>query len=243
MFKPEMILFDYGQTLVNESKFDGVKGTEAVLKYALKNKYHLSAAQVQAEADKLNNEMGRLNPQKRHLFQLEIPSHMFTAYLYESLGIELSLTPQQIDKIFWDAASPGVPTAGIEIFLNYLHQNGIRTGVISNITYAGKVVENKINELIPSNRFEFILATSEYMYRKPNHRIFELALEKAGLPASRVWYIGDHYECDIVGAGNAGIFPVWYLGAIDTPYEEKDDILTVRDWKSLQAQISSLEKK
>ncbi len=24
---PEMILFDYGQTLVNEQKFDGIKGT------------------------------------------------------------------------------------------------------------------------------------------------------------------------------------------------------------------------
>ena len=27
---PKMILFDYGQTLVNERKFDGVKGTEEV---------------------------------------------------------------------------------------------------------------------------------------------------------------------------------------------------------------------
>ena len=33
MKKPKMILFDYGQTLVNEQYFDGVKGTEAVLKY------------------------------------------------------------------------------------------------------------------------------------------------------------------------------------------------------------------
>ena len=38
MTKPKMILFDYGQTLVNEKAFDGVKGTEAVLKYVVKNK-------------------------------------------------------------------------------------------------------------------------------------------------------------------------------------------------------------
>ena len=43
---PKMILFDYGQTLIAEQKFDGVKGTEAVLKYATKNKYNLSAEQV-----------------------------------------------------------------------------------------------------------------------------------------------------------------------------------------------------
>lgn len=40
MKKPKMILFDYGQTLVNEQLFDGVKGTEAVLGYATKNKYN-----------------------------------------------------------------------------------------------------------------------------------------------------------------------------------------------------------
>ena len=40
MHKPKMILFDYGQTLIAEDSFDGVKGTEAVLKYATKNKYN-----------------------------------------------------------------------------------------------------------------------------------------------------------------------------------------------------------
>ena len=34
--KPKMILFDYGQTLVNAQLFDGVKGTEAVLGFATK---------------------------------------------------------------------------------------------------------------------------------------------------------------------------------------------------------------
>ena len=49
-----MILFDYGQTLVNEKFFDGVKGTEAVLKYATKNKYNKSAEDLQAYANELN---------------------------------------------------------------------------------------------------------------------------------------------------------------------------------------------
>lgn len=49
--KPKMILFDYGQTLIDEGKFDGIKGTEAVLRYAVKNKYNLSAERVQEEAD------------------------------------------------------------------------------------------------------------------------------------------------------------------------------------------------
>lgn len=239
MKEPKMILFDYGQTLVNEAKFDGVKGTEAVLKYAVKNKYNLSAVQVQAEAEKMNKELGRFDPLKRHLFQVEVPNHMFTAYLYESLGIQISISSEQIDKIFWDAAAPGTPTEGICEFLEYLHQNGIRTGVISNISYAGKVVENRINEVIPDNYFEFVIATSEYMYRKPNRRIFDLALEKAGLAPSDAWYIGDQYECDIVGARNAGISPIWYLGAADMPYEEHDDVLKIESWKDLRVMMEN----
>ena len=92
MEKPKMVLFDYGQTLVAEQKFDGVKGTEAVLQYATKNKYHLTAEQVQAKADELNREAGRFDPEKRHLLQIEIPNTMFTPYLYESQGIEIALS-------------------------------------------------------------------------------------------------------------------------------------------------------
>lgn len=35
--EPRMILFDYGQTLVKQRPFDGVRGTEAVLKFATIN--------------------------------------------------------------------------------------------------------------------------------------------------------------------------------------------------------------
>lgn len=234
MKTPRMILFDYGQTLVNEKKFDGVRGTEAVLRYATRNKYNKTAAQVQAEADSINRQLGRFDPQSRHLFQVEVPNHMFTAYLYASQGIELPLDAEEIDRIFWNAAAPGEPTEGIGEFLYFLEHKSIRTGVISNISFCGSVVEERIHSLIPDNHFEFILATSEYMYRKPHRRIFELALEKAELSPEEVWYIGDNYECDVQGATGAGLFPVWYTGAIDLPYEAHDEILSVQNWRELQ---------
>jgi hypothetical protein len=42
MTKPKMLLFDYGQTLVAEAPFDGVKGTAAVMRHAVRNKYGTS---------------------------------------------------------------------------------------------------------------------------------------------------------------------------------------------------------
>ena len=58
MNKPKMILFDYGQTLADEKKFDGIAGTKALLEYAVENKFNLTPEQIQAEADKINNEIG-----------------------------------------------------------------------------------------------------------------------------------------------------------------------------------------
>lgn len=240
MTKPKMILFDYGQTLVNEAKFDGVKGTEAVLQYATKNKYNRTAAQIQAVADEMNGELGRFDPARRHLLQVEIPNDMFCGYLYESQGVELSIRGAQRDKVFWDAASPGVPTIGVEDFLSFLKEKEIRTAVLSNITYSGEALQNRLQEVLPDQEFEFILATSEYMYRKPHRRIFEFALQKAELTPEEVWYIGDNYECDVVGAKNAGLFPVWYLGATEKPQEPKEGILTVKSWEEVKALLESL---
>ena len=236
---PKMILFDYGQTLIAEQKFNGIKGTEAVLRYATKNKYHLSAEQVQAKASEINQEFGRFDPKKRHLFQIEIPNTMFTPYLYESQGIEVSLSNSEIDTVFWNAAAPGTPTKGIKTFLDYLQNKGIRTGVISNIAYAPSVVAERINNLLPENTFEFIITSSNFMFRKPNKRIFDLALEKADLQPNEVWYIGDQYECDVKGSLNAGLFPVWYIGAIDLPYTEDKNILTVTDWDELRLRMET----
>ena len=234
---PKMILFDYGQTLIAEQKFDGVKGTEAVLQYATRNKYQLSAEQVQAKANEINREFGRFDPEKRHLFQIEIPNTMFTPYLYESQGIEIALSNSEIDTVFWNAAAPGVPTEGIEDFLRYLKNKGIRTGVISNIAYDSSVVAESINRLLPENAFEFIITSSNFMFRKPNKRIFDLALEKAELQPGEVWYIGDQYECDVKGSLNAGLLPVWYIGAIDLPYTEDKNILTITDWDELRRRM------
>lgn len=229
-----MILFDYGQTLVNEVGFDGIKGTEAVLAYASINKHQMTAKQVQDEANAINQGLGRFDPERRHLFQVEVPNHMFTKYLYESLGIKIELSSEDMDRVFWNAAAPGIPTEGIVEFLQYLKGQNIRTGVISNISYCGKIVEERINSLLPDNEFEFIIATSEYMFRKPNKRIFQLALEKADLLADEVWYVGDQFECDVMGARNAGLQPIWYIGAIDLANEEKEGVVTVESWTALR---------
>ena len=212
---PRMIIFDYGQTLANEKPFDGVAGGAALLKHAVKNKYNYTAEQIQLVANELNRELKRYDPKYQKELTVEVPNRMFSAYLYSSLGIELSLSPSEIDRVFWDAASPAFPTEGIADFLAFLSQKGIRTGVISNISYCGDALRERIESLLPNHKFEFIIASSEYMFRKPSPHIFTLALEFAGLNADDVWYIGDNFALDVEGANNAGLFAVHYVGALE----------------------------
>ena len=239
--KPKMIIFDYGQTLVAERLFSGLEGTRAVMEHAVENRYNYTPEEVQAKADELNKEIGRFSPVTRHKMLTEIPNHAFTSYLYEFMGIKLDLTAAEIDRIFWDAASPGEPTKGMPELLEFLWKEGIRTAVLSNITYDGDVVKERINRLLPDNHFEFIIPTSDYLFRKPSPHIFALALEKAQLKPEDVWYIGDNLLCDVYGARSAGLYPIWYRGANDFPQPECDDVIKIYDWERLKEIIRDTE--
>ena len=118
--------------------------------------------------------------------------------------------------------------------------NAIRSGVISNIGFSGHALKNRINRLLPDNRFEFIIASSEYMVRKPNPLIFRLALSKANLSADEVCYCGDNTENDVMGAYGAGIFPVWYHSLIQNDWRDETldkkpecEHLYINDWLEL----------
>jgi putative hydrolase of the HAD superfamily len=238
-----MIIFDYGQTLVNEKSFDGLKGTRAVLREATRNLNNISAEEIQAMANKLNEEIGRYGTEIEEQPVLEIHNHMFQNYLYEYFGIELTKSAGEVEQIFEIAALDAEPTKNIIEFLQYLEDSKIRTGVISNTSFSGERLQACINRYIPSHKFEFMIASSEYIFRKPHKRIFELALRKANLAPCDVWYIGDNALCDVDGATDCGIFAVWYKGAIEksNKYIPKTSCLEINDWTELMEILKSLK--
>jgi putative hydrolase of the HAD superfamily len=235
MNKPKMIIFDYGQTLVNANTFDALKGTRAVLDMAAYNPNNVSAEEVQALADELNKEIRRYTGEFEKQNILEVHIHIFQNYLYEYFGIELTKPNEEVERIFESAAIQAVPTENIAELLEHLHRNNIRTSVISNISFSGKLLKERIDNYIPSHRFEFIIASSEYVFRKPHKRIFELALRKANLNAEDAWYCGDNAVFDVDGAADSGLFPVWYKGAIEksNTYVPKGKCLEINNWNEI----------
>jgi putative hydrolase of the HAD superfamily len=238
-----MIIFDYGHTLVYEDTWDAVKANKELYKYNISNKNNVTAEQIAEVADKffVDTNVGRKN-------DIEVHAHQFQNFVNEYLQIETSLSPVEYEKILWDNAAPAYPMANIKEVLKYLRENDIRTGVISNISFSGEALKNRINEVLPDNNFEFIIASSEYIFRKPNRFIFDIALRKANLLASEVWYCGDSVDYDVAGANSAGIFPVWYESEIECWYRERGkqaepecEHLHITNWRELIRFLENLK--
>ncbi len=236
MTLPKMILFDYGNTLACEPDYNRVNAEKALLSKAVKNRDNLSAEEVVA----FSGELHRKVTVKAREIGHEIHFQIFHRLLFEMLGIEVPLPPAQIEKIYWDNASAGCIMPDAEKILSFINTRGIRSGVISNISFSGQALKDRLDRLFPENRFEFIIASSEYAIRKPDPMLFRLALKKAGLTAGEVWYCGDSIKNDVYGAASAGIFPVLYKNSMELNYRKTDyddipecDCIQITEWREL----------
>lgn len=64
-------------------------------------------------------------------------------------------------------------------------------------------------------------------------------LEDYKIP-KQVWYCGDQYTCDIEGAIQAGIQPIWYH-TIDKNMSIGDNIICLEHWNELQKLLEMKE--
>ncbi len=93
----------------------------------------------------------------------------------------------------------------VEKVLEDLRARGLKLGVISNWSTRLRSIASStgLDRLV-----DFIVVSSEAGMRKPDPRIFRIALEKAGVGPAEAVYVGDQVEDDVRGALNVGIRPV-----------------------------------
>ncbi len=150
----------------------------------------------------------------------DISGQVGNKVLYESLGIAFSLTPLEIETVFWNGASMGAIMPDADKMLDYINKNGIRGAVISNLLWPGPALTERLNRLLPNNPFEFVMTPSDNFMRKPNRILFDIALRKAGVYSDEIWYCGDNQQADIERASQVGIYPVWYDNETYKDYKE-----------------------
>jgi HAD superfamily hydrolase (TIGR01662 family) len=92
--------------------------------------------------------------------------------------------------------------------LDALKQMGLRLGLVSN---AGDA--HDVDTLVDQNRlrpyFEQVIVSANVGVRKPNPRIFKLALDYFKVAPEATAMVGDTLGADVLGARNAGIASIW----------------------------------
>ena len=83
-----------------------------------------------------------------------------------------------------------------------LKEVGVRLGIISNWDHTLHTV---LENLGISKWFDFVIASLEFGYEKPDRRIFEEALRRGGAHADRCLHVGDSEDDDFKGASACGI--------------------------------------
>jgi HAD superfamily hydrolase (TIGR01549 family) len=116
----------------------------------------------------------------------------------------------RVSQAHWQAEADAVST------LTLLREQGYRLGLISN---AGDDAD--VQSLVDKARlrpfFDVILTSAALGIRKPNPRIFDLALQRMEADPAGAVMVGDTLGADILGARNAGLRSIWVIRRADTP--------------------------
>ena len=57
--------------------------------------------------------------------------------------------------------------------------------------------------------FQFVVLAQDYGIQKPDPRLFEIAIKRAGCTKRQLLHVGDSFQNDIIGAKQAGVRSVW----------------------------------
>lgn len=123
-----------------------------------------------------------------------------------------SLNDGQMVELAWLWYQPLSEQASVEPglgeVLDGLVSGGIRLAVISNTFVPGAVLDRHLQKLDLLRRFPDRIYSCDCGYRKPDERIFRLALERLGLAPEEAMLVGDTLQADVAGANRAGIVSV-----------------------------------
>jgi HAD superfamily hydrolase (TIGR01509 family) len=131
---------------------------------------------------------------------------LYLRYTLEGLGVT---DPMIVEKVtawrrtynppagVWTARDPQALEA-----LALVRRAGLRAAAISN---SDGTVRSLLDAVGVVAHLDFVVDSGEVGVEKPDPRIFELALARAGVAAAEAAYIGDLYTIDARGAGAAGL--------------------------------------
>jgi putative hydrolase of the HAD superfamily len=234
MRRPQGIIFDLGDTVIRQVSSDPLEGNRRMLEFADHN-----PGVTAEDAMKIVEEISPWIDSVRDGCMAEFSADNINRLIYETLGVTFRIGYDKLEKVFWNGALTYTAVEGIFELLDTLDAHGIKTGILSNSIHRGTVLGDELAKHGLAHRFSFVMASADYGIRKPHKYLFRVAIKKMRLPPSAIWFVGDKIEYDVMGALEAGLYPVWYNWQ-QTEASVEGEFLEVRSMKELAEIVKTL---
>lgn len=128
--------------------------------------------------------------------------------LLEGAGKEVGCA-LEMNELYWETLLDAArPTSGAAVILTVLRKRGIRIGIGTDMTARLQFV--KLERLGLLHLVDFLVSSEEAGAEKPDPRIFDLCVEKAGVSAQECLFVGDSLKKDALGSVACGLRGVWF---------------------------------
>jgi HAD superfamily hydrolase (TIGR01509 family) len=185
---PTAVLFDVGDTLLVEQRFDLEAGIAAVVR---------QSDDVTALAEAFRTELLACHKARREL--------RLASWLQHSVPALAGHAVDEIEDRIWPAVVTLYPCSGIVGVLQRLARDGVRMAAISNAAFSGRVLLAELTRHELGAFFQFVLSSADLGVRKPAPAIYHVALKRLRAQPYDTWFVGDTLDEDIAGAINVGL--------------------------------------
>jgi putative hydrolase of the HAD superfamily len=110
-----------------------------------------------------------------------------------------------------------VQRSGMTGVIEWLQEKCISIGIVTNGTTRAQQAKMQVLGLHESA--DVVVVSETEGFKKPDPRLFRVALRRLGEDAGSAWFVGDHPNNDILGAQVAGLTAVWLRGNHPWPKE------------------------
>lgn len=191
------IWFDLGYTLLYKPREEGYR------KVLAENGIGISLDDLEKAFHLVDKLFMREYP---HVFGRDPETFMpwFLGHLNYRLGVQLDLSAvwRRLKEVRHASPHCWLPFGNVPRVLEDLRRRNLRLGVITNWDPSARAL---LESQGLAGFFEHIVVSSEEGCEKPDPRIFELAVRRAGVSPRECLYVGDNYYVDAVGARQVGM--------------------------------------
>lgn len=211
MAKYKAVLFDLGSTLIEYENHDwttlGKRGIRAGYPYL--KEYFPQLPEINIFGPTFYQYLRDILD--RRTDHSEVDLYYICNEIFERMELNITdgIVEKFIDKYYKPVRDQITLVGGADRILKKLKEANLVIGLVSNTIFPEKFHLQEMENYGLRKYFNFTIFSSSIGVRKPGRKIFDMALEKAGVNNSEAIFIGDRFDADIGGAKNAGITTVW----------------------------------